>query len=509
MNVLLHAADAVLLWRVLILLRVPGAWLGACLFALHPVEVESVAWITERKNVLSCFFYLGAVLAWFRFEGGRTARRAVSTAAEGSGRLVRRPGRDWRFYGVAVACFVCALGTKTVTCSLPAALLLIILWKGGPRRAGDWRSDGGRSFISTAAPLIPLFLIGAGMGLLTAWMERHYVGEQTHAWAFSFAQRILVAGRALLFYTGKLLLPARLTFIYPHWEVDANRWRQWLFPAGALAATLGLWGLRKRFGAGPLVAWLFYGLTLFPALGFFYVFPFRYSFVADHFQYLASMGPLALAGAGMARASEYFGKALQTWSRAGCAAIFLLLGTLTWLQCGMYEDLETLYRTTIARNPGCWMAYDNLAVVLMNRGNVDEAMGLSRKTLAIKPDNPQGHVNLGNALVAQHRMDEAIGRYREAIRYSPQMAEAHSDLGNIFLFQGHAEGAMAEYQTAIKIKPGYAEAHNNLGYAEMQKGRLEEATAEFRKALELKPDYPQARANLDNALLKTRQGEQK
>ena len=267
-NVLLHAANAVLVWRVLRRLSVPGAWLAAGIFALHPVHVESVAWITERKNVLSGLFYLTALLAYLRF---------APPDGEGSAR-----GRPWRFYALAVGLFACALLSKTVTCSLPAAIALLLWWRRG--RIG--RSD--------ALALLPLFAVGAALALTTIWLEKHNVGAQGQAWELSVVQRCLIAGRALWFYAGKLVWPLPLIFTYPKWQIDAGQWWQYLFPAGAVALPLGLWVLRRRIGKGPLVAALCFAGTLLPALGFVDVYPMRYSYVADHFQYLASIAPIAL-----------------------------------------------------------------------------------------------------------------------------------------------------------------------------------------------------------------------
>ncbi len=269
-NVLLHALNAILLWRVLQQLKIPGSWWAAAIFALHPVSVESVAWITERKNVLSGFFYLLAVLAYLRFRP-LTDRESA------------RAG-DWRYYPLVLALFLCALLSKTVTCSLPAVLLLLVWWKNGRVERRD--------VLATA----PLFVLGVASGFMTTWMEKHSVGANGAEWALSFVQRCLVAGRALWFYTGKLFWPRNLTFIYPHWEINAGVWWQYAFPVAALAVLIALWRVRSRIGRGPLVAVLFFAGTLVPALGFFDVFPFRYSYVADHFQYLACIGLIASGG---------------------------------------------------------------------------------------------------------------------------------------------------------------------------------------------------------------------
>ncbi len=479
-NVLLHALNACLFWMVLRRLRVPGAPLAACLFALHPVEVESVAWITERKNVLSGAFYLAAALAYLRFQ--LPERQPSGEADEGS-------GRDWRFYGVACVLFLGALWSKTVTCSLPAALLLVLWWKKG---RGGWRD---------LWPLLPLFLVGAAMGLLTGWMEKHVIGAKGNDWALAPLERFLIAGRALWFYAGKLLWPANLTFFYPRWTLDASAWWQWLFPAGAAAVVAALWGFRAVLGRGPLVAVLYFAGTLFPALGFVDVYPFRYSFVADHFQYLASLGLLTLAAAALTMGMRRISASAFRWELAGMTGLLLILGTLVWRQGAMYENIEKLYNVTIERNPQAWMAHDNLSVLLLAQGRDSEAAAHAERSLAIKPTGAEAHVNFGNIMAKKGRLDAAAQSYAQAISLNPELAEPYSDLGNIYLFQGALDKAVTQYHKALSLRPAYAEAHNNLGYALLQKRTdLDGAIAEFREALRLRPDYGQAQSNLQTAL---------
>ena len=475
-NVLLHAANALLLWRVLTVLRVRGAALAAFVFALHPVEAESVGWITERKNVLSALFYLLTALAYFRFEPPR------APVATGS-----MPKRNWAFYALALGLFLCALWSKTVTCSLPAALLIVLWWQ---RRCLGWR---------TVVPLVPFFAVGAGMGLLTAWMEKNVIGAKGNDWTIPSPHRLLVAGRALWFYLGKLAWPTHLAFFYPRWNVDAHVWWQWLYPAAAVAAGAALWLARGRFGKGPLAAVLFFTATLFPALGFFDVYPFRYSFVADHFQYLASIGPIALAAAGVMGANRRFQPRHRVFLLAIAGVYLCVLGCLTWHQGGMYADLRTFYLTALERNPASWLAHDNLSQVYMRDGQLDEATAQINEALALKPDDPDAHVNLGNMLLAKGRFVDAANQYEKALDARPDFAEAHSDLGNVLLYWGRRDEAISHYRLALRSQPNYAEAHNNLGYALLQEGETDGATAEFVRALQIRPDYRQARENLDIA----------
>lgn len=463
-NVFLHALAAVLLWRVLVKLQIPGAWLAAAIFALHPVEVESVAWITERKNVLSTVFYFAAALAYLRFATMRDAKN---------------PGRQrWYLYIGSLALFLFALLSKTVTCSLPAALLLVRWWKTGRLR---WKD---------VLPLLPFFAVGLGLGLGTAWIEQHQGGAQGAAWSFTFAQRFLIAGRVLWFYAGKLFWPAKLTFIYPHWDISVSSAGQWLFLLAAVAMIVTLWWSRTRIGRAPLVAVLFFAGTLFPALGFMNVFPFRYSFVADHFQYLASVGLIVLTAAGLARLPRFIPPML-----------LVLLAFLTWKQVGIYRDLETLWRDTLDKNPASWMAQNNFAMVLLRKGKEDEAMAHFQQALELDPDKFEIHNNLGYTLVKMGRVNESFPHLQKALEMEPNRASVQYNLGNALLQSGLVDEAIVHLQKAVELDPTYVPAHSNLGSALLQKGRVDESFYHLQRALEIDPDYIAAHFNLANTLL--------
>jgi len=476
-NVLLQILNALLLWVVLQELEIPGAWLAAAVFAIHPVQVESVAWVSELKNLLSATFYLGSLLAFFQF------RPLSGKAQSGS--------PPWRFYWLANALFLCALLSKTVACSLPAVLVLLIWWKQGRLERQDIKL------------LSPMFLLGITLGLMTAWLEKHHANAIGAEWSLSFLQRCLLAGRVLWFYAGKLFWPHPLIFIYPHWEIDSGAWWQYLFPVTALAVFLALWSLRSRIGRGPLVAVLCFGCTLFPALGFFNVYPFRYSYVADHFQYLACIGLISLAvsmGAAICTRAGQWGRDLGT----GAAAIVLLaLGLSTWKQAHIYQNLETLWGDTLVKNPQCWMARLSLGTVFLQEGNVSDAIGYFEQALRTKPDYAEAHSNLGIALAQTGNIEEAIARFQQALRINPDYAGAHYNLGIALAQTGNIEEAIAHFQQALRIEPDYAEAHNNLGIALYRTGRHEEAIEHFQQALRINPDYAEAHTNLGTALAQT------
>ncbi|HTX64579.1 MAG TPA: tetratricopeptide repeat protein [Opitutaceae bacterium] len=444
LNVLLHAAAACLLGTALRKLAVPGAWVAALLFALHPVCVESVAWISEQKNTLSAVLYLCSALAYFRFDE-------------------RRRGAD---YALAAGLFLLALLTKTVTATLPAALLLVLWWRRG-RLA--WRRD--------VLPLLPWFAAAATAGGITAWFERARIGAQGADFTLGAAQRFLVAGRVVWFYLAKLAWPADLIFIYPRWTIDAAVAWQWLFPLGALTLVAVLWRARQR---GPLTALLYFGGTLFPALGFFNVFPFLFSFVADHFQYLASAGILALAAAGLARLPRTAGATVAGLLLAGC-------GALTWQQCGMYRDVFTLYQTTIARNPDCWLAYNNLAEATADAGRPAEAIPLLDQALQLRPDFAEAESNLGDDLRLIGRPQDAIPHLLHAINLQPKFAQAHNNLGTALMMTNRPAEGMAEFRQAAALRSDFALPHFNLGLALANAGATGDAVAEFAAAARLEP----------------------
>jgi len=424
-NVLLHAIAALLLWQVLRRLPAPGAWLAAVIFALHPVEVESVAWVTERKNVLSAVFYFAAALAYLRF---------VAWEKPGSpNRLL------WSWYLGALVLFLAALLSKTVTCSLPAVLLLVCWWKKGRVQRSD------------IIPLLPFFVVGVALGLMTAWIEKYNVGAQGADWSLTFADRCLIAGRALWFYAGKLVWPAHLTFIYPRWKIEPAVWWQWLFPVAAVGVVAGLWLGRRRIGKAPLVAVLFFAGTLGPALGFVNVYPMRYSFVADHFQYLASVGLITLCAAGLARIP-----------RVIPATLIVLLGVLTWQQAGMYRNLETLWQKTLARNPDCSMAHNDLGSLLYDQGHIEEAMEHYRKAIQSDPNNCEALINLGIAFAARRQFNEAIENYRRAIEIQPNDCDTLNNLGATLATEGRFDEAIENFRRVIQIYPNHCGALNNL-----------------------------------------------
>jgi len=459
-NVAQHAIAACLVVLIVRRLALPGAWLAGLVFALHPVCVESVAWISEQKSTLSAVFYLSSAFIYLGFDRTRS-----------------RSSYFWAF-----GLFICALLTKTVTATLPAALLLVFWWKRGRL---DLKRD--------VRPLLPWFAIGAAAGLFTAWVERTYIGAQGADFAITPVQRFLIAGRVVWFYAAKLFWPTDLIFTYPRWHIDPTVWWQWLFPAGLVAA-LAI-AVRRR---AWLAAILFFIGTLFPVLGFLNVYPFRFSWVADHFQYLACLGIVVSICAAIsgAKAPRRLKPALQV-------CLVVTLGILTFRQAAMYGDTETLYRETIARNPASWMAHNNLGVALSKvDGRSSEAIDEYRAALHIKPAYAEPHNNLATIYSLQGRMPAAMAEVQEALRIKPDYLEAQVNLASFLAkIPGRLPEAIAEYQAVLRVKPGHAEAHNNLGLilSDMP-GRLPDAIAELEAAVQLEPDNAQMHDNLAGAL---------
>lgn len=486
-NVLLHVLNAFLAWRVLLRLQVPGALFAAAVFALHPVHVESVAWVSERKNVLSGFFYLSALSIYLRFAlRGNGIKGVPATPTKNS---IQPSGRYYKgLYTLSLGLYLCALLSKTITCTLPAVILALLWWQ---RDQIKWRD---------VQALIPMFLVGVALGINTIFMERS-AGAQGTEWAFSFTDRCLIAGRALWFYAGKLVWPDNLIFTYPRWQIDSGLWWQYLYPLAALAVMFTLWMIRGRIGKAPIVAVLIFSGTLLPALGFINYYPMRFSFVADHFQYLASISLIAVFASIAATAFKKYIKGKYYIGLAGGLAVLVVLGILTFSQGHIYENVETLYRDTLTKNPNSWMAHNNLGAALLERGDIDDAIAHYKKALRLFPDYFEARTSLAGALLERGDIDGAIAHYKKALRIVPDYVDARNNLGAALQKQGNIDDAIAHYMESLRIEPDSAGAHNNLGTALKEQGDIAGAIAHYREALRIKPDYAGAHNNLGLALI--------
>lgn len=491
-NVALHSAAAILLLFILRRLEIRGALLAAFIFALHPVCVESVAWISEQKNTLSAVFYLASALVYLRAglkpcatNGAKGARRGTPVA-QGVSPAVARPAFVSSWYWIAFALFICALLTKTVTATLPAALLLIIWWRRGRL---TWTGD--------VFPLVPWFAVAIAGGLYTAWFEREVIGASGARFELSIVERCVLAGRVIWFYLSKLFWPRDLIFVYPRWEI-ALTWPQVVFPIGAVALAASLAKARCR---GLLTGYLYFCGTLVPVLGFFNVFPFLFSYVADHFQYLASLGIIVPVSAIVVMAAE---RALSGASRRAAAALLLaVLGVLTWQRSTVYTSAEALFRDTVGRNPRAWMAYQNLGTELANQNRLEEAVAAFESALRERPDYENAkrnlvlaHMRLGDAAAeSAHRVDAVIRHYEAVLAIDPQHFRAHYNLGTVLMdVPGRHNDAIAHLESAVRLQPDNVEARVNLGVtlADLPDRRVE-AIRHLERALAQRPDLAQVR----------------
>jgi tetratricopeptide (TPR) repeat protein len=538
-NVLLHAGGALLLWKLLKKLNVPGAWLAAAVFALHPIHVESVAWVTERKNTLSAFLYFGAALAYLRTIFAEPLKDDSALA----GSLATREtsiilGRDWMWYAIAFVLFAGAMFSKTVSCSFPAAVLLMIWWKRGRLRLRD------------VYPLIPFFILGIALAMETSHLEKTRVGASGPEWTYAptlvgeLVFRTLVAGRAIWFYAWTNLCPINLAFIYSRWHIAIASWWQYLFPISVALVVFSLYFLRRKIGRAPLVAILFFIGTLFPALGYFNVYPMRFSWVADHFQHLASVGFTTLFAAIIWR---FMPSERARWIVS--AVILLPLAILTFRQTTVYEDPVTLWQDTLRKSPNSWMVYTNLGNALVQEGKIDEAIPYHEQALKLAPNLHDTHWNVGEGLMRRadrepdpakrdamidaaeaqfkrameinpngfapaydslgkiemsyrHNLEAAEKYFKRAVEIAPQWDEANYDYGRLLEKMGRIDEAIDHYRTAVAYKPDYADAHEHLGILLAQQGQLNEATWNFHELVRLEPDNPQAHVYLAAVLMK-------
>jgi tetratricopeptide (TPR) repeat protein len=462
-NVLMHAAGAVLLWMVLGRLGIPGAWLAAMIFAVHPVNVESVAWVSERKNTLSLIFYMLTVLFYLRYDEER------------------RP----RDYGLALGMFVCALLSKTSVVMLAPVLLLCAWWRHGKLDRRDLVGS------------VPFFALAALMGAVTVWFQyaRAMAGEPSRT--EGFATQLATAGLAVWFYAYKALLPLGLCTIYPRWSVDGTSVLSFV-PGALLIGAFVLAAVHRRgWGRPVLFALGYFAALLFPILGFFDMYPLKFTLVADRWQYLAVIGPIALvtgAGAALLRDADV------RWRRAAAGAAVCVLGVLTWVQAGVYRDKETLWRANLEKCPECWMSQYNLGLALDEQGRYEEARARYAKALKLKPEFPDAMAGMGHAMYRQGDADGAMACFRRALEMDEAVVGAHNGLGLALVRKGRAEEALPHYREAIRRKPHFAEGYNNLGVALCTLGRIDEAIGYYAKAVEERPDFGRAHYNLGLAL---------
>jgi tetratricopeptide (TPR) repeat protein len=300
-------------------------------------------------------------------------------------------------------------------------------------------------------------------------------------------ERVLVASRAVWFYLSKLIWPADLTFIYPKWTISSTHLPDYMWLVAGIGLCVAIYFLRRYVGRSVEVAAAFFVATLSPVLGFIMLFTFRYTFVADHYQYLACIGPIALVSAGVVSLADML-KQYRVFILTAALFVVATLGVLTWRQSAMYGDIETLWRITLARNPECWMAHTNLGIVLLQKGQLDGGIAQYRAALQMQPDSWDAEYNLGTALVAKGEVDEAILHCERAVAMQPNDPDGQVSLGDALLQKKRIDEAIVHYQSALAIRPEYFLAHYGLGRAFLEKGEADTAIQHCRAALVIQPD---------------------
>jgi Tfp pilus assembly protein PilF len=465
-NIVLHTVSSLLIWRILLQLKIPAAWVAALLFAVHPVNVESVAWIAQRKNVLCLVFYLCALYSYLRFD--ENGRRGM--------------------YLLAVVCFLLAMLSKGAAVALPVVVLLCLFWR---------RRLCARDLIDS----LPFFIVAGVMSLVEIWFQYTNAIGDDFVRDDSFLARLTGAGWVIWFYIDKAFMPLDLTFVYPRWKID---------PADALAHIPNLmlivllaiaWRYRHRWGRPVLFALAYFIVTLAPVLGFINIYFMKFSFVADHYQYLSIIAPIALvSGAGW----TYFAQSSRRNRLAACGAatlLVLMLGMASWRQTHFYKDRETLWHDTIRKNPQCWLAYYNLGNLVSEQGRFDVAEAHYRQALRINADDAWAHHNLAIVLEKQGRLDEAARSFQQALQHDPRLAVVQYNLGCLRVRQQRLVQAVQHFRAALQIEPKMAKAHNNLGAVLQSQGQADEAAGHYRRALQIDPKNVHTHLNLGRLLI--------
>lgn len=464
--VLLHALGSCLVWALLRMVGLRGAWLAGLIYAVHPICVESVAWVSELKNTFSLPFFLAAGCFFVRFED--TGRRV--------------------FYWAALGFFLAAMLAKSSVVMFPVVMLLYIWWR---RDRIAWRD------LWNAAPF---FLVSLLLGLVTLHFQHSRAIGNEPIPIGGFDSRFAIAGMAIFFYLSKILWPALLLPIYPQWDANPPEFSQFLaWPV--LAGVLGVfWIRRKTWGRHALMGVGFYLITLLPVLGFVAMSYMRVSWVADHFLYIPMIGIVALVVGVGVRASDLAGEKWKPVFGIFAAAVVGVLTYWSHRYAGIWENEDKLWSYTLEHNWECWQAHNRIGAREFNRGNIDVALDHFREATRLRPDLAETQNNLGSAVLAKKDTKAAIGHFQEALRLSPDIAAIQANLARALLLDKQPAAAAVLYGDLARRFPQNAVFLCNLGVTLYQAGQKAEAIESFRRALEIDPNLSDARENLRMAL---------
>jgi tetratricopeptide (TPR) repeat protein len=458
-NLFLHVVNALLIWTILRKLSIPGGFLAALLFAVHPVNVESVAWIAQRKNLLALFFFLISVDCFLRWKSDSDAatQRSVGQA---------------KWYWLSVAAFLLAMLSKGTVAIEPLVLLLIVWWQRGKVGLKELRAT------------LPFFLIAISLTAVNLWFRSH--GTHVEIRSADLAERLIGAGAAIWFYLSKALFPINLTFIYPNWQLYAGAWMWWIpLIAALIATTILFWRRNTTWGRALLFAWSFYCIALLPVLGFVDVGFMQFSLVADHYQQIALISVVSLVSATLITLRQRLADRYSMLVLGVSVVLVAELAFMTSQRARLFSEPQALYASTLDRNPDSWPVRNDLGNLLLADGDFQGATEQFAKALESNPNLFEAHNNLGNALVATEKTDEAVKEYQEALRLNPAYLPAHYNLALQMLKLQRSAEAIDHLLVVLKYDPYDAQACFNLAQAQAMALRPDLAVQAATKALQI------------------------